>query len=75
MWTKTQRQRHADLYVFAWHPVIDADVADHLHADQWEFFVVAETCLPEQNSIGLGPLIQLVEHHDLAEHCGYDELN
>ena len=74
-WTKTpQRKRHACLYVFAWHPGEDAD-ADHRRPDQWEFFVVAETCLPpEQDSISLGPLVQVVERCDLAERCGYDAL-
>lgn len=74
-WTETpQRKRHACLYVFAWHPGKDAD-ADHRRPDQWEFFVVAETCLPlEQDSIGLGPLIQIVEGYELAERCSYDEL-
>ena len=74
-WTKTpQRKRHACLYVFAWHPREDTN-ADHRRLDQWEFFVVAETCLPpEQGSISLGPLIELVERCDLAERCGYDAL-
>ena len=40
-------QRHADLYVFAWHPMEDWNTADHRRPDQWEFFVAAETNLPQ----------------------------
>ena len=39
-------RRHADLYVFAWHPVKDLKIADHRCPGQWEFFVVAESKLP-----------------------------
>ena len=74
-WTKTpQPQRHADLYVFAWHPEKDADIADHRRPDQWKFFVVAETCLPEKDGIGLKALNELVERCNLAEHSSYDAL-
>ena len=76
VWTETpQPQRHADLYVFGWHPEKDADIADHRRPDQWEFFVVAETRLPEKAAgISPGPLTDLVKCHDLAECCGYDAL-
>ncbi len=40
------RQRHADLYVFAWHPEEDLKSANHRRPDQWKFFVVAESELP-----------------------------
>ena len=74
-WTKTpQPQRHADLYVFAWHPEKDADIADHRRPDQWKFFVVAETCLPEKDGIGLKALNELVERCNLPEHSSYDAL-
>ena len=43
---ETPRHRHADLYVFAWHPEKDLRIADHRRPDQWEFFVVAESRLP-----------------------------
>jgi hypothetical protein len=43
--------RHAHLYIFAWHPIEDKD-ADHRRADQWRFFVVPESELPAQKTIG-----------------------
>ena len=57
-------RRHADIYVFAWHPEDDLKIADHRRPDQWEFFVVAERCLrpPEKKGLALGPLKKLVEY-------------
>ncbi len=56
-WTETsgwagEIQRQATVYVFAWHPIVD-DTADHRNPDQWEFYVVAEHKLPEQQSLSL----------------------
>ena len=43
----------ADLYVFAWHGVVD-ERADQRIESQWQFFVVAEQNLPaEKKRIGL----------------------
>lgn len=42
---KKGRQTH--IYVFAWHPESDPDVADHRDASQWRFCVVPEDELPE----------------------------
>ena len=74
---KTRRpQRHADIYVFAWHPVEDLNEADHRRPDQWEFFVVPETCLPrpkddsKTDSITPGQLVKC----DRAVHCAYKKL-
>ena len=39
------RQTH--IYVFAWHPESDPDVADHRDAGQWRFCVMPEDELPE----------------------------
>jgi hypothetical protein len=45
--------RHADIYVFAYHP-IDDDSADHGDPLQWDFYVVAVAKLPaEAQTIGL----------------------
>ena len=69
---ETPLRRHADLYVFAWHPEEELKIADHRRPDQWEFFVVAESCLlpPEKKSIALGPLKKLVDDCDLAAEFG-----
>ena len=42
---KTGRQTH--IYVFAWHPETDPDVADHRDTGQWRFCVMPEDELPE----------------------------
>ena len=42
---KKGRQTH--IYVFAWHPESDPDVADHRDANQWRFCVMPEDELPE----------------------------
>ena len=40
--------RHADIYIFAWHPIADAAAADHRDPAQWQFFVVPTVELPER---------------------------
>ena len=70
----TPLQRHADLYVFAWHPEKDLDIADHRRPNQWTFFVVEESKLPkqkapEQKAISIG-----VEALAGAQYGGYDAL-
>jgi len=59
--------RHADLYVFAWHGA-DGDTVDQREAGSWEFYVVAERDLPEQQSIALKVL------QDLTSPCRIDAL-
>ena len=64
--------RAADLYIFAWHPENNPDTADHRRAEQWQFFVVAETLLTErhghQKTISLNPV------KELATAVPYDQL-
>ena len=79
-WKETSPpQRHADIYVFAWHPVTDLRNpdrrrrADHRRPDQWEFFVVAEESLPQDGKTdGITPR-QLVKC-DRAVRCAYEDL-
>ncbi len=52
-------QRFADIYVFAYHSEMNAELADHRVSDQWAFFVVPETSLPVQKSIGLTKVKEL----------------
>jgi hypothetical protein len=48
--------RHADIYVFAYHPVADCS-ADHCDPLQWLFYVIPTTELPEAaQSISLATL-------------------
>lgn len=42
--------RNAEIYVFAHHPVTD-DTADHRNAQQWRFYVIATSELPEAKTI------------------------
>jgi hypothetical protein len=44
--------RNAEIFIFAWHPVRD-DSCDHRKPDQWQFYVIPETALPSQKSLGL----------------------
>ena len=52
------RQRHADIYVLAHHPIAD-DSADHRRVDQWRFHVVHARDLPEAQSLSLKRLLPL----------------
>lgn len=60
--------RHADVYVFAWHPDAEPS-ADQREPLSWEFYVVLERDLPEQKSIGLNWI------RDRAKPCRADELH
>jgi hypothetical protein len=44
--------RNAEIFIFAWHPVRD-NSCDHREPDQWQFYVIPETALPSQKSLGL----------------------
>lgn len=46
------RVRHADIYVFAHHPIIGPE-ADHRKSQQWRFYPVRTSRLPSAASIGL----------------------
>ena len=58
--------RNAEIFLFAWHPVY-GDEADHRDPDQWRFYALAESDLPDQKSITLGPLARLTEPCAFAE--------
>jgi hypothetical protein len=52
--------RCAGTYVFAWNPVYGADT-DHRDPNQWEFYVVSASLLPEgQRTISLSKIKRLV---------------
>ncbi len=59
--------RNAESFIFGWHPRTDA-LADHRDAHQWRFFVVLETDLPSQKSIGQAAL------EKLSRSLGVDDL-
>jgi hypothetical protein len=45
--------RNAQIYIFAWHPVVD-ETADHRDPNQWRFYVVPVADLPPgRKTIGL----------------------
>lgn len=52
--------RHAHIYVFAHHPIID-DSADHRDPSQWRFAVVAADRLPIGKTIGLRKIALLAD--------------
>lgn len=47
--------RNADVFVFAWHKVLD-DSCDHRDPSQWVFYAVAEPRLPSLRSISLSAI-------------------
>ncbi len=54
--------RYADIYIFAYHSETDSSIADHRRSDQWRFYVVPESKLPErQKTIGLNHVKRLSE--------------
>ncbi len=64
-----QPGRIADIFVFAWHPVLDPAIADHRDPQQWRFYVVLEAALPPgQKTISR----TVLERRHTA--VGYDEL-
>ena len=61
--------RSADIYIFAWHPVVDKREVDHRDTAQWGFYVVPACELPaRQKSIGLKKVAKMWSH------VAYDEL-
>ena len=52
--------RHAHVYLFAWHPIADRDLADHRQIEQWAFYLIRSTALPPgQETIRLSVLNRL----------------
>ena len=64
--------RSADLYIFAWHPKTDRDIADHRRAEQWQFFVIPESMVAK--SRGDKEKISLNQVKELASAVTYAEL-
>jgi len=59
--------RYADIYVFAWHPVVDLS-ADHRDPAQWRFFVLPTSALPEAKTLSLSRIKDMgVEHLPLEQ--------
>lgn len=69
----TSAQRCADVYVFCLLACENREHIDPLEVAQWKFYVLPKSELdrnmPEQKTIGLGPLIALGAHP-----CTYDKL-
>lgn len=61
--------RSADVYVFCLLEGEDRDAINPLDAEQWTFYVLPTSKLPEQKTIRLGPLKALGPYE-----CAYDEL-
>jgi len=59
--------RCAGTYVFAWNPVYGADT-DHRDPNQWEFYVISASTLPEgQRTIGISKIRRLANSVKIAE--------
>lgn len=61
-----QPGRHAHIYVFGHHPVMD-ETANHCDALQWQFFVVPTADLPGWKRIGLTNLMRLTHPCSIYE--------
>ncbi len=55
-----------DIYIYAWHGE-EGDSADHRDSGQWQFFVLTEADLPDQQSVGLKPLRKIVDPCPITE--------
>ena len=66
--------RSADIYIFAWHPEKDPDIADHRRAEQWEFYVVSEHSLPPKPQGTKTQIISPSTAKKLAAAVTYNEL-
>jgi hypothetical protein len=58
--------RHAELFVFAWHPVED-DSADHTDPSSWRFYVLSEHGLPAQKTISRRAVARMAPELQLGE--------
>lgn len=65
-----ERGRQTHIYVFAWHPESDLDVADHRDASQWRFCVIPEDELPEPEIGQKTQRISLNRLKELAKSIG-----
>lgn len=57
------RTRLAQIYVFAWHGVVD-DTCDHADPAQWRFYVVPTKELPDSNTVTLMALQRRWQAYD-----------
>jgi hypothetical protein len=59
--------RCAGIYVFAWNPIFGTDT-DHRDPNQWQFYVVSASALPEgQRTISLSKIKRLANPVKIAE--------
>ena len=65
-----KRGRQTHIYVFAWHPESDPDVADHHDTGQWRFCVMPEDELPEPEIARKTQRISLNRLKELADSVG-----
>ncbi len=65
-----EKGRQTHIYVFAWHPESDPDVADHRDTGQWRFCVMPEDELPEPEMGQKTQRISLNRLKELADSVG-----
>ena len=69
-----ERVRPADIYVLAWHPEPNPEIADHHNPEQWQFFVVPADNLPPKPPQVKEQRIGLAAVKKLATAVTYDRL-
>lgn len=56
--------RPSHIYLFAWHPIHDVQIADHRDPLQWQFYLTPEKHLPRgQKTIGLSAIASLLKNN------------
>jgi predicted DNA-binding protein len=65
-----EKGRQTHIYVFAWHPESDPDIADHRDTGQWRFYVMPEDGLPEPEIGQKTQRISLNRLKELADSVG-----
>ena len=65
-----EKGRQTHIYVFAWHPESDPDIADHRDTGQWRFCVMPEDELPEPEIGQKTQRISLNRLKELADSVG-----
>jgi len=67
--------RPSHIYLFAWHPIHNVEIADHRDPAQWEFYLTPEYRLPQgQKTISLSTIETLLKESALPAPISFKEV-
>jgi len=67
--------RPSHIYLFAWHPIHDVEIADHRDRRQWLFYLIPENRLPRgQKTIGLSAIERLLKEYGSPKPASFEEV-